>query len=72
MLVDDLRGGKRYVPHHMVTIKDLLRLLVEEEWRKHSTKDCGNSGLQQHLDSPKGIVFGGGCPVRQALQGFYG
>ena len=38
MLVHDLRGGKRYVPHHMVTIKDLLRLLVEEEWRKHSTK----------------------------------
>ena len=31
MLVHDLRGGKRYVPHHMVTIKDLLRLLVEEE-----------------------------------------
>ena len=28
MLVHDLRGGKRYVPHHMVTIKDLLRLLV--------------------------------------------
>ena len=38
MLVHDLRGGKRYVPHHMVNIKDLLRLLVEEEWRKHSTK----------------------------------
>ena len=38
MLVHDLRGGKSYVPHHMVTIKDLLRLLVEEEWRKHSTK----------------------------------
>ena len=71
MLVHDLRGGKRYVPHHMVTIKDLLRLVVEEEWRKHSTKDCGNSGLQ-HLDSPKGIVVGGGCPVRPALQGFYG
>ena len=28
----------RYVPHHMVTITDLLRLLEEEEWRKHSTK----------------------------------
>ena len=38
MLVHDLRGGKRYVPHHMVTTKDLLRLLVEEEWRKYSTK----------------------------------
>ena len=38
VLVHDLRGGKRNVPHHMVTIKDLLRLLVEEEWRKHSTK----------------------------------
>ena len=38
MLVHDLRGGKRYVSHHMVTTKDLLRLLVEEEWRKHSTK----------------------------------
>ena len=38
MLIHDLRGGKRYVPHHMVTIKDLLRLLVEEEWRKHSTR----------------------------------
>ena len=24
MLVHDLRGGKRYVPHHMVTIKDCL------------------------------------------------
>ena len=38
MLVHDLRGGKRFVPHHMVTVKDLLRLLVEEEWSKHSTK----------------------------------
>ena len=38
MLVYDLRGGKRYVRYHMVTIKDLLRLLVEEEWTKHSTK----------------------------------
>ena len=38
MLVHDLRGGKHYVAHHMVTIKDLLRLLVEEEWRKHPTK----------------------------------
>ena len=28
MLVHDLRGGKRYVPHHMVTIKDLLRCLL--------------------------------------------
>ena len=27
MLVHDLRGGKHYVPHHMVTIKDLLRPL---------------------------------------------
>ena len=33
MLVHDLR---RYVLHQMATIKDLLRLLVEEEWRKHS------------------------------------
>ena len=24
MLVHDLRGGRYYVPHHMVTIKDLL------------------------------------------------
>ena len=31
MLVHDFRGGKRYVPHHMVTTKDPLRLLVEEE-----------------------------------------
>ena len=38
MLVHDLRGGKRFVPHHMVTVKGLLRLLVEEEWGKHSTK----------------------------------
>ena len=38
MLVRDLRGGKRYVRHHMVTMKDLLRLLMEEVWRKHSTK----------------------------------
>ena len=38
MLVHDLRGGKRYVPYRMVTNKDLLRLLVEEKWRKHSTK----------------------------------
>ena len=38
MLVHDLRCGKRYAPHHMVTIKDLLRLIVEEERRKHSTK----------------------------------
>ena len=38
MLVHDLRGGKCYVPHHMVTIKDLLSLLVEEEGREHSTK----------------------------------
>ena len=32
---------------------------------------CGNFGLQQHLDFPKEIVAGGGCPG-PVLQGFYG
>ena len=71
MLVHDLWGGKRYVPHHMVTIKDLLRLLVEEKWRKHSTKVAATLAFN-NIDFPKGIVADGGSPVRPVLQGFHG
>ena len=53
MLVHDLRGGKRYVPHHMVTVKDLLRLLVEEEWRKHSTKAAATLAFNNITIFPK-------------------
>lgn len=38
MLVHYVRGGKRYVPHHLVTVLDLLRLAAEEEARKHATR----------------------------------
>ena len=38
MLIHDLRGGKRNVPHHHVALIDLLRLFVEEEGRKHATR----------------------------------
>jgi len=38
MLVHDIRGGKNFVPHGLVTARDLLRLLVEEEWGKIATR----------------------------------
>ena len=50
MLVHDLRGGKRYVQHHMVTIIDLL---VEEEWRKHSTKVAATLAFNNISISPR-------------------
>lgn len=38
MLIHDLRGGKRSVPHGLVTLRDVLRLFLEEEGRKHATR----------------------------------
>ena len=38
MPIHDIRGGKRNVPHHHVTLLDMLRLFVEEESRKHATR----------------------------------
>eukprot|EP00752_Nemacystus_decipiens_P015642 g13959.t1 len=40
VMIHDLRGGKRSVPHHLVTVRDILRLVVEEEYPKHSTRNA--------------------------------
>ena len=38
MLVNDIRGSESFVPQGLVTARDLLRLLVEEEWGKIATR----------------------------------
>ena len=41
------------MPHHHVTLIDLLRLFVEEEGRKHATRTCAArafSGITINLD----------------------
>eukprot|EP00752_Nemacystus_decipiens_P005075 g4606.t1 len=40
VMIHDLRGGKSSVPHQLVTVRDILRLVVEEEYRKHSTRNA--------------------------------